>query len=334
MKRAGAHGQMGQPNTANAGAGLQAELLACWRRLPNKAFFFVLLAAWLGLFQLLGTSTFGYVPTHSLFGWMWNAYSQKDSPDSHGPLVPLVVLALFYVKRKELVKLPFANWWSGLLILAGAALLHFVGYWVQQPRLSIIALFAGIWGLMGLAWGPAWLRAALFPYFLLVFCVPMGSLAEPISFPMRLLVSKIVAVFGHGVLGIDVIRDGTTLRSGVGHFEYEVAAASAGLRSLVATVGLAVVYAFLFFPSFWRRAVLVLSAFPLAVLGNVVRMLTIVIAAEFGGQNAGAYVHRGGPLGVLSLLPYVPAFAGLLLIGWWLERPAGRTAAPALPEAP
>jgi hypothetical protein len=48
-------------------------------------------------------------------------------------------------------------------------------------------------------------------------------------------------------------------------------------------------------------------------------MLTIVIAAEIGGQKAGEYVHEGGPGGVFSLLPYVPVFAGLIILGHWLK---------------
>jgi hypothetical protein len=50
---------------------------------------------------------------------------------------------------------------------------------------------------------------------------------------------------------------------------------------------------------------MVASAFPLAVLGNLLRMLTIIIAAEMGGQEWGSYVHEGGPGGVFSLLPYL-----------------------------
>ena len=57
-------------------------------------------------------------------------------------------------------------------------------------------------------------------------------------------------------------------------------------------------------------------------------MLAIVIAAEIWGKKGGDLVHEGGPFGIISLLPYVPAFAGLLLIGHWL-RP--REPAPVLP---
>ena len=44
----------------------------CWRRLPNKAFFFALLAAWLALFQFLGNAILGYVHTPSLFDWLYS----------------------------------------------------------------------------------------------------------------------------------------------------------------------------------------------------------------------------------------------------------------------
>src|ERR1035437_1676234 len=94
---------MDKQQTAGILAEFQDEFVVCWRQLPNKAFFFALLAAWLALFQFLGSSTLGYVHPSSLFGWMYNAYSQTDSPDSHGLLVPALVLALFYAKRKELL---------------------------------------------------------------------------------------------------------------------------------------------------------------------------------------------------------------------------------------
>jgi len=98
-----------------------------------------------------------------------------------------------------------------------------------------------------------------------------------------------------------------------------VAAACSGLRSLLATVGFSMGYAFLSFPKWWKRLAVIAAAFPLAVLGNLIRMLTIVIAAEIWGQKAGDKVHDGGPLGIYSLIPYVLAFAGLLLLGHWLR---------------
>jgi exosortase len=303
------------------------EFLECWKQLPNKGFFLLLLGAWLALFQFFGNSALGYVRTPSLMGWMWTVYSSPGADgvaeDAHGKLVPLVVLALFWWKRKSLLALELKLWWPALLLVGLGLVIHILGYAIEQSRISIVGMFTGIYGLMGLAWGLGFLRRSFFPFFLFAFCIPLGAVIQPITFPLRLLVTVLVQ-FICNFMSIDVVRVGTSLTDPTGRYQYEVAAACSGIHSLVATVGFALVYAALSFQKWWKRGLLILSAVPLAVLGNVVRMMTIVIAAEFGGQGAGNYVHTGGPLGILSLLPYIPAFAGLLLLGHWLREPGPR----------
>ena len=291
--------------------------------MPNKGLFLILLGAWLGLFHFLGNSTLGYINTPSLLAWMRAAYgtdaSAAGTDDSHGKLIPFVVLALFWWKRKRLVGLSLRAWWPGLLLVGLALGLHVVGYMVQQPKLSIMALFAGIYGLMGLAWGREWLLESFFPFCLFAFCVPLGWSGVSVTFPLRLLVCRIVEVICHNILSIDILVQGTAIIDPTGRYQYEVAPACSGMRSLVATLAVAMIYAMVGFRTWWRRGILIVSALPLAVFGNVVRMLTIVVAAEIGGQEWGERIHEGGPLGLFSLLPYAAAFAGLLLLGHWLR---------------
>jgi exosortase len=304
------------------------EFLDCWRRLPNKGLFFFLLVAWLALFQFLGNCTLGYVATPSLLQWMYEVYKPNNNPnwydDSHARIVPFVVLGLFWLKRRQLVEAPLKEWLPGLGLIGAGLVMHIAGYAVQQPRISIIALFTGIYGLMGLAWGPEFLRKSFFPFVLFAFCVPLGTLALPLTFGLRLLSCQVVEFLCHNVLAIDIIRLGTQLQDPSGRYSYEVAAACSGMRSLIAVVALAIVYGVLSFRSWWRRGVLLASAFPLAVLGNTVRLLTIILAAQIFGHEAGEKVHEGGPMGIYSLLPYIPAFAGMLLVGHWLREPAAQ----------
>ena len=307
------------------------DFVECWNRLPNKAFFFSLLAAWFLLFQFLGSTTFSYVDTPSLFGWLGKQYFSKsdDNDDGHGILIPFVVLALFWWKRRELLAVPVRAWWPGLLMLAGCLLLHTVGYLIQQPRVSAVALFCGIYALMALAWGAAWLRAALFPFFLFGFAVPITGVGGPIAsttFHLRLLVTQLVTAVCNTVLGIDVQREGTQLYNAAHTYSYEVAAACSGLRSVIAIFALCTIFGFVTFEKSWRRGLLMAAAIPLAVLGNMVRMLTIVIAAELGGQSSGDYVHGNW---FFSLLPYVPAILGILVLGHWLREDTTDPAVPA-----
>ena len=301
----------------------QNELVDAWGRLPNKTLFLVLLAAWLALFQFLGNSNFGYLNTPSLMSWMYQIYTgwaSEGDADRQGLWIPFVVLGVLWWKRKELLALPLGVWWPGLLLVGLGLVLHVIGYSVQQARVSVFALFTGVYGLMGLAWGWAWLRATFFPYFLFLFCIPFSPLITPFTVPLQVLVCIIVEWIVHG-LGIDVLRAGTQLFDPMGRYQYEVAAACSGIRSLIAIGTMAIIVAFLFCRSWWRRILLMGSALPLAVIGNVLRLLTIVLTAAIWGQEAGNYVHEGGPLGLISLLPYIPAFLGLMVMADRLKQP-------------
>ena len=114
------------------------EFMTYWRQLPNRGLFLGLLAGWLLLFQFLGNGTFGYVDTASLYYWMLRAYNGSGATDdTHGNLVPFVVLWLFWYKRKELVSVPLRSWPPGMMIVVLGLVLHALSYAVQQPRLSI-----------------------------------------------------------------------------------------------------------------------------------------------------------------------------------------------------
>jgi len=299
----------------------QTELVTCWPQLPNKAFFFGLLAAWLALFQFLGNSVFGYIATPSLYVWMVTAYNgnREVTDDVIGNFIPFLVLGLFWWKRKQLLALPLRVWSPALALVAFGVALHVFGYVAQQPRISIVALFVGIYGLMGLAWGWRFLRAGFFPFFLFIFSMPLGNQAEIITVRLQLLVTWLVEKISHG-LGIGVVRAGNLLFDPSGSYQYEVAAPCSGIRSLIVIFLLATAYGFIVFRSPWKRMAMMAMAPVLAVLGNLVRMLLIVMAASFGGQSWGNYVHDGGPGGIISLLPYILAMIILFTAGGWLEK--------------
>src|SRR5262245_31796183 len=123
---------------------LTRDLQAAWSALPRKGMFFLLVAAWLALFHWAGNSTFGYVNTPSLFGWMGYAYG-KSQDDELGTYVPLIVLGLLWWKRDELARVRSAAWWPGLLLLALALLIHLAGFALQHARISIVGFYFGLY---------------------------------------------------------------------------------------------------------------------------------------------------------------------------------------------
>jgi exosortase len=312
---------MNEAQTKEVSPDWLADMAGCWRLLPGKFFFFALLAGWLALFQFWGNSILGYVHTSSLFGWLYDIYNSPGSAEDagHGDFIPFLVVGIFWWKRKELLALPLRFWWPGILILMAATILHVVGFIVQQPLLSVVALFLGIYALMGLAWGSEWLKNSHYPFLLFIFSIPLASHLDFILFPLRLFVCWLVEMAAH-LFGIDIIRNGTQLIDPSGTFQYDVAAACGGMRSLIAIFLLATIYGFALFHSPGKRFFLMAMAVPMAVLGNFLRLLAIIMTAAFGGQDWGNYVHEGGRFGVISLLPYIPAIAGMLFIGHWMEK--------------
>jgi exosortase len=295
---------------------LREEFQAWWRQMPSKGLFFGLLAGWLALFQFLGNSTLGYINTSSLFGWLDWMYRQNED-DAHGRLIPLLVLFLFWWKRKDLMAVSKRSWWPAVMLLLLGLLLHMFGFLVQQTQISVVGFFVGLYGLMGLVWGPKFLLASFFPFCLFAFCLPLHNVSEPITFPLRMVATKITTGFCHVGLGINVIQDGTSIFNSDRTYTYEVAAACSGIRSLTAIMAMSVIYAFVMLKSPWRRIAIIASCLPLAVAANVFRLTSIIIAAEaFGGQSAGLYVHDST---WISLLPYLPAIFGILLLGHWLR---------------
>jgi exosortase len=306
-----------------ASAPQRAGFLDLWQQMPNRGALLGLLAAWIALFQFLGNSTLGYVHSPSLFRWWgWTMHGIHDQ--DHAYVMPAVVLGLLWWKREDLAALPKRVWWPAVLFFVLAIAVHLMGYLVQQTRLSVAAFVAGIYALTGLVWGAAWLRATVFPFSLLLFCVPLGAGAEPLTVPLRLLATKITGVLCHDVLGISRVRQmGNLLYAADGTYQYEVAAVCSGIKSLMTIVVFGVIYGYLTLPSIWRRVFLVALAAPLAVVANVCRLTMIVVASEAFNPKAGHDVHSSE---WISLVPYVPAFLGVVLAARWLR--GGRKSTP------
>lgn len=183
---------------------------------------------------------------------------------------------------------PFGNGCVPLVAVGVALVLHAVGFVAQQSRISIVALLLFAWAMLALA-DRRWARAAAFPLGFMVFAIPLNVL-DTLGFWLRLGVIDASAAIAD-LAGIDIVRSGTQLFARDGGFQYDVAAACSGVRSLMALSALSLLIGYLNFRSTWRRALMLSLCFPLTYLGNVARVVFIIFAAEQGGPRWGALVH-------------------------------------------
>jgi exosortase len=313
-----------------AGAAPQStwdEFLSYWNRLPDKGLFFVLLAGWIVLFYFWGTTQFNFSTTPSLFEWMNGAWSAPAMDSSHGKLIPFVVLALLWFKREQLARCAPGPGWIGLPFLFVALALHAAGFLAQQPRLSMIGLFMGLYGLIGVVWGWQAMRATFFPLFLLGFCLPLGTVLDSHTFALRLMAAKATTVIARDWLDIPLVRDGTKLLNS-DKTTYDVAAACSGIRSFVALAAITTIFAMLKFKKPWKRALIILLTIPLALGCNVLRLVAVIVAGRASGIAAAEFIHEW-----FGYVTYAAALVCLLLVDWWIREPETKTPPPSAAPA-
>lgn len=248
-----------------------------------------------------------------MFDWMFAVYAGYED-DSHCPWVPLVVLVLLVWKREVLLNTATRPWWPGIALVVLALILHLAGFAVQQTRLSILAFVIGLYGLTGLIWGPTWLRNTFFPMFLLVFLIPISAVSESITLPLRIVATRLAVGFSHTILGIEVYQSGAQILGPDNLPLYEVAPACSGIRSLTVLALLMLVYGWINFRSWWRRGVVIACAAPVAVLGNVLRLITVIVAGEAFSTDAALAVEQN-----LGFLTFGLGLICMLALGRWLR---------------
>lgn len=293
------------------------ELRYCCGKLPDVASFLGLLVAWCALFQFLGRTSAIAGQTSSLFDWMWDKWSDPAYDASHGKLIPIVVLGLLWYRRRQLVESVTGAWWPGLVGLGFALLLHVVGYIVQQPRLSMIALFSGAWMLTGVMWGPKTLRVTFFPFAIFGFCMPMGgTFAQGLTLPLRMMAAKTTEFITKDCLDVHVVREGTKLMDPNRIYgSFDVAAECSGIRSFTALLAITTILAVLTLKKLWKQLLLIGSSVPFALVFNVLRITTIILAANaFNSAAAGKFVDH-----YFGYLTYLMAVIAALLLARWLK---------------
>jgi len=284
------------------------------------------------IFQFWGNATHGYIVSNSLFYWWGFQWVNPASETQHGFLI--LGISAFLLHRNLKGAGNAASSREAFLPAACAMALglglHVLGFTAEQARLSIAGLLVFMWGVLAFAGGSRWARASAFPLLFLVFAIPLNAL-DSAGFWLRMWVVGTSGAFLHA-LGIHVLVNGTQLLSPDGTYDYDVAAACSGVRSLVALSALSLLVGYLRFNRKALWVVMFAACFPLVYLGNVVRIVSIVGAAQRGGQAWGDRVHEamgfvvfaivlGGVLGIAEVLSrWRPA--------WVVQAPGGPVVTP------
>ena len=238
-----------------------------------------------------------------------------NMPDfSHGFLIPAVSLYLVWERRNDLARIVPSGNWSGLALVVLGAVMLLLGTLATEfftMRFSLIIVFGGAILLL-LGWD--FLKVLMFPLAYLIFMIPIPSIfMQKITFPMQLFASKVAAGFMY-MIGIPVLREGNIIV--LANTTLEVAEACSGIRSLISLLALSVFYAYISQKQTWKRLVLVLSTFPIAIIANAARVSGTGVLAHFYGDG----VAQGFFHGFSGWILFIVAFICLFAVGALLSR--------------
>lgn len=270
------------------------------------------------VFQFFGNANRGYIDTGSLFYWWGFQWFNPDSETEHGIIILGVAAWLFWRNLSQRARGSDETHRGAAIAAMLVALgLHATGFVAQQARISIVALLIFSWGALTLAGGWRAGRAAAFPLAFMLFAVPVNVL-DSVGFWLRLWVIEATTGLAH-LAGFAVVRNGTQLFAPDGSYQYDVAAACSGVRSLMALAALTLLIGYLNFRGWGRRLGVWALCLPLTYLGNVVRIAAVVFAGQWFGQRAGERVHEWAGFTV-----FLVVLGGVLLAveavrRWWPE---------------
>ncbi|MDY0976374.1 exosortase B [Massilia sp. CFBP9012] len=264
----------------------------------------------LGLALLFG-------PTfHDLFSGAWIGEEQ-----GHGPIIFFLSLWLIWRKWPEVRAAstparPHPTGWAALAFGLG---IHLLGRSQNILMFEVASILAVLAATVLLKLGAGALRQLWFPFFFMLFMVPLPSeLVAAVTMPMKMAVSWATEHLLFAA-GYPISRSGVVLQ--IGQYQLLVADACAGLQTLLTLEALGLFYLNLMrHPSAFRNMALAVLIVPVSFTANVIRVIALTLVTYNFGDAAGqGFLH-----GFAGMVLFVTALLMILALDsalqWFIKR--------------
>ncbi len=214
----------------------------------------------------------------SIFKGLFNVWITQEQY-SYGPLIPLMALYIIYSSRKQILNAPIKPNYFGLIIVLLGYGLYLLGVFSIHgftARFSFLVMLAGF-SLFVL--GSQMMRQLAFSFFILLFMIPFPEILDRLfSLKLRLLSSIITETILH-TIGVSVFRQGNIID--IGTMQFNVADACSGMNYLLPLLALAALIGYFSTKSKIIRSILIISAVPITLTANVIRITTTTLIAKY-----------------------------------------------------
>ncbi len=247
------------------------------------------------------------VLTWPVWRWLWAEWWRNDYY-SYGSLIVPVAFYLAWRRTtprtgQEATARRGDNRGLGLLVAALAAYLLLV-----TGRVYYLAAFAMIVMIAGLVWtfaGLLTLRQLAFPIGFMILMVPL-PFVDRATLPLALITGACSGTLAHWLgLNVSVVGSAVTLPNA----NLVIGAQCSGINSVMALLALTALVAYAVKGTWISRLLLIAVAIPLAMLGNILRVASLLLVAQSWGTEAGFrfyHDYSGIATFLLALLLIIP----------------------------
>ncbi|HYB95197.1 MAG TPA: exosortase A [Vicinamibacterales bacterium] len=204
----------------------------------------------------------------------WNT----DDNYSHGFFIVPLALYFAWERRRAIADAPVRPSWLGLVVMIGSLVMLAGGLLGAELFLSRVSIVFALAGAILFLFGWPRLRILAFPLAFMLLMVPLPAIIfNKIAFPLQLIASH-VGEYTISSMNIPILREGNVLI--LANATLEVAEACSGIRSLVSLFTLGIVFGYFVDRRLWVRSLIALSAIPVAILANGLRVASAGVAAH------------------------------------------------------
>jgi len=260
--------------------------------------------------------------------WYWlPRWGDPNGYYSYAYLVPPLAIVMIWMRREQLLKLRAQPSWWGVPVLLWGAGLHLLGHWGLSSWLSSMGFPLFLLGGSLLLFGTQITRVLLYPLLFLYLMMPMPSVVfDEITNPIKVWSTEVaLAILSPFYSILQTSQVTFIMPSG---YELHVGVECSGFKVTVALLTFILFFFTLVDLPLWKKLILPIALFPIAILSNGIRIALIAIFGHHFGPEAGKIAHEGFELtlpvlgavnipttGALEIL--IP-FVALFLIARWL----------------
>jgi exosortase len=230
---------------------------------------------------------------------------------SHGWLVPVFTAVLLAMRHEPFQKVTNSVRWWGMAIMSAGMALRLLGSYFQIhtfDNVSIIPVLMGAFVVVG-GW-PA-LRWSAAPLGFLVFMLPLPTELQRMVLVRMQHWAAVMSNYSLQTIGVDSYlagADGNTILVGENGIPLNVQEACSGLRMATIFIAMAVALTMILDRPWWEKTLIIVSAIPIAVAVNVIRIVVTALLFMVLGQDSEFAKHFFHDLAGLFMMPIALGF--------------------------